>query len=236
VVPDNPPRRLSALRGTLFSVVCCGIMTLILRIILNQTRYNFLYGALGNLVVLLVKVYFFFVFFFFGAQLAFVSDYFDALVFSKTCQTREKILKGRACSFIMRKLFFPVGENLKKYLRHYTAGETIFFQGDNSDGVFYVLEGEVDVLIANRQNSGGSRVSTLGRGSFFGEMGHLLSENRNATVKAKTAVTALALPSRIFDEILKYDNGIDRTIIEHLSRRLKNSNEKMAAQNEGSAE
>jgi membrane protein len=60
-------------------------------------------------------------------------------------------------------------------------------------------------------------------------MGYLLSEARTATAIAKTNVSALALPPQVFDEILKYDTSLDRTIIENMSQRLKSSNEQIAA-------
>jgi len=56
-------------------------------------------------------------------------------------------------------------------------------------------------------------------------MGHLLSENRTATAKAKTKVTALVLPPPLFDEMLKYDTSMDRTLMELMSQRLKSRNE-----------
>ncbi|MDR2552391.1 MAG: hypothetical protein LBD31_04390 [Treponema sp.] len=47
--------------------------------------------------------------------------------------------------------------------------------------------------------------------------------------RAKAGVSALALPPRLFDEILRCDTGMDRSIIEHLSRRLKTGNERLAS-------
>jgi CRP-like cAMP-binding protein len=120
----------------------------------------------------------------------------------------------------------PVKGRLEKYIRCYVQGEIIFSKGDSSGEIFYLLEGEVDMYMPGVS---GSAASTLGPDSFFGEMGHLLSEDRSATVQAKTGVSALALPPRVFDEILKYDAGLDRVIIEQLSRRLKLRNEQLSA-------
>lgn len=220
-VTPNPPRRLSALWGTLFFAAAYGISAAVFGVLFNQTKYHALYGALGNLVSLLINVYLFFVFFFLGAQLAKTIDSFDALLFSKL---RRAGLSRKPAD----RLFLSTEGTLEKYLRVYVAGDTIFVKGDEGQEIYYLLEGEVDVLIP-QEGSGHKQVSTLKAGSFFGEMGHLLSEDRTATVMAKTAASALALPPRLFDEILQCDTGMDRAIIEHLSRRLKTGNEQLAA-------
>ena len=75
LVPVNPPRKSSAFFGSLL----CGISYLCIafafNFILDKTRYNFLYGTIGNIIIILVNVYFFFIFFFIGAQFAYVRDY-----------------------------------------------------------------------------------------------------------------------------------------------------------------
>jgi len=78
-VPVNPPRKFPAFCGALFCVFFYGTISMILAVILDITRYNFLYGALGNLVVLLINVFFFFSFFMMGAQLAFVMEAFKEM-------------------------------------------------------------------------------------------------------------------------------------------------------------
>jgi CRP-like cAMP-binding protein len=116
---------------------------------------------------------------------------------------------------------------LQKYYRLYPGGTTIFSREDPGEDVFYLLEGKVDVFMLS-EDSGGKPV-TLNRGDFFGEMGHLLSENRSATTKAKSGASVLVLPPGLFDVMLKYDTAMGRTIMEHLSGRLKAMNEQYGA-------
>jgi membrane protein len=218
LVPANAPRRLSALQGAVFCVASSEIASAALRLLLNNAQYNFLYGALGSLVMLLVNVYFFFIFFFFGAQLAFVIDSFDALLFSKMLQVKIRAAQKTKEGFWGRTWgrVFSAGGKLQKYLRFFSAGETIFVQGGGDNEIYYLLEGEVEEYVS------GAAAGVLEAGAFFGEMSYLLSAGRSADVKAKTPVSALALPPPLFEEILKYDPGLNRTIIENLSRRLKN--------------
>ena len=228
-IPVKAPGRASAFWGSLCCVIPYEVTSIVLKIIINQTRYNFLYGTLGNIIILLINVYFFFMFFFFGAQLAFVLDIFDVLLFAKFRQARTTAANVRFARIrAARNIFFPVEGKLEKYCRTCRRGEVIFSKGDGGEDIYFLFAGEVEVFIPTA-DSAGKVVSVLPPGSFFGEMSHLLSEERSATIRAKTAASVLALPPQIFDEVLKYDASLDRAIIEHLSRRLKNSNDQIIA-------
>jgi len=241
-VPLKSPRKISAFQGALVCAVSYFCTALVLGFFLNISRINFIYGTLGNLIILLINVYFFFNFFFLGAQLAFVADSFDALLFSKLRQTNlkeedqraEKTPLGESQSALrpkrpglLHKIFFPVEGHLNKYFRQYKKDDVILSQGDKVDDIYYLIEGEVEVFFSLSADNIGSSTGSLSAGSFFGEMGYLLSEERCATVIAKTDVFAFALPPHIFEAILKYDTSLDRDIIEHMSRRLKDTTEQI---------
>jgi membrane protein len=217
-VPVKHPRFFSALWGAVFCAIAYLCTATILGFILDKARFNLLYGALGNMIVLLVNVYFFFTFFFLGAQLANVIDSFDALLFSRLRRSRKNSLLYR--------FYYPAAGNLNKCLRQYRKDDIICRQGDAVDEIFYLIEGEVEVLFKSG-NENNNPADVLQSGSFFGEMGYLLSEGRTATVKARTDVTVFALPVALFDAILKFDNSIDRALIRDMSKRLKERNERM---------
>jgi len=224
-VPVNSPRKSSAFQGTLFFVIACFCLAMVLGVILDISKYNFLYGTLGNLVILLVNVYFYFIFFFLGAQFAYVIDSSDALLFSKLRQITTKAA-NKSKPDLMYNLFDPAESKLKKYLHYYKKSEIIISHGDTGNEIYYLLKGEVEILLPSSPDTGNS-ASILKDGSFFGEMGYLLSEDRTATVRAKTDVSVLMLPPVLFDAILKHDKSLDRDIIEHITRRLKNANEQI---------
>jgi membrane protein len=232
-VPLKPPRKFSAFQGALFCTLAYFCTVMVLGIILNKARYNFLYGTFGNLIIILVNVYFFFTFFFIGAQLAFVVDYFDALLFSRMRKIKIKASKkSRAIGFfkklrpyyLLNNFFNPSKSNLNKYLRHYKKDEVVFSHGDIVDDIFYLLDGEVEVLISS--SHGKETFSGIVKAdSFFGEMGNLLSEDRIVTVRAKTDISVFAITSSLLDIIIKHDTSLDRKLIEHMSRRLKRTGE-----------
>jgi membrane protein len=230
-VPVNSPRKISAFQGALLCSLLYSGISLVLDKILNQSKYDFLYGTLGNLIVILVNVYFFFILFFIGCQLVFVRDSFDILLFSRLRHARSKAAENNnKLKFydVINRLFYSEKGRLEKYLRNYKDNSIIFSRGDTGKDIYYLLEGEVEILLPSSADNN-KITNTLKAGSFFGEMGYLLSEDRTATVRAKTCVSAFALPEEIFEGILKYDNDLDRNILEQISGRLKKSNEQIAA-------
>jgi len=235
LIPANQPSRISAFCGGVFSIILYEIMSMILSFLLGQSRYNFLYGTLGNLITLLINVYFFFLFFLMGGQFAYVSDYLDSYLFIKMRKAGIKAgAKKNSISKAMDSLFLSIEGSLQKYYRFHKKGETVFFEKDEIDAIYYILEGEVESLILSGPDNY-TQIGVLGAGSFFGEMGYLLSESRSATIRAKTDVSVLALPPRVFEDILKHDPSLDRTFIENLTRSLKNKNQQLAL-HQGSGE
>ena len=68
-------------------------------------------------------------------------------------------------------------------------GKHLVDEGDFSWEFMAIEEGEAEVL------RGGDHVANLGPGDFFGEMGLLEKDRRNATVVAKTPMRILTLTS-----------------------------------------
>jgi membrane protein len=226
MIPARAPGRLPALWGTLSGIILFEITSFLLHLFLDELRYNFLYGALGNLIILLGDVYFFFYFYFFGAQAAFVIDSFDALLFSRFRQVRAE--KPAFPNLLERKLFASAAGRLERYVREFKEGETIFTRGEDSREVYYLLSGEAGVYLEDEEGS--AAISLVGPGSFFGETAPLLSEPRGATVRAVRDTVTLVLPPRLFTGILASDTTMDRALIENLSQRLKHTNEQFRRQ------
>jgi membrane protein len=202
-----------------------------LAFILNKTRYNFLYGTFGNLVIILINVYFFFFFFFIGVQLAFVTDFYEAVLFSRLRRykikaaekkKREGFFNNLRYSVLVYKAFHPSKSRLKKYFCYYKKGEIIFSHEDKNeivDKIFYLLEGNAEITVLSPDGSENYH-SEINSDSFFGGMGYLLSGDQAAIVRAKSDVSVIALPPALFEIILKHDSNLDETLIEHMSRRF----------------
>src|SRR5437016_5671833 len=81
-------------------------------------------------------------------------------------------------------------------------GEMLFDQGDDGDALYVVAEGAMDIVVSAPDGRGQTVVSTLGPGSFLGEMALVTGEPRSAMVRAHGPTIALRLGRDRFMELL----------------------------------
>ncbi len=222
-LPDAKPHRKAAFEGALFCVTAYSLVSLVFRSIVNISRYDLVYGVLGGLIVALANVYFFFTFFFLGAQLCFVVDSFDSLMFSRF---RRFSTKGDPQkNGLERKLFAAPERLLSKYSCSYAAGDTLFLKGETDRDIYFILSGEVAIFLDDP--GGGKKLAQIHSGSFLGEMAYLLSEPRTASARAEIDTVVLKLPPLLFERVLDADPETARYVIGSLSQRLKKTNERI---------
>jgi CRP-like cAMP-binding protein len=94
----------------------------------------------------------------------------------------------------------------------FSPGAPIVTEGERGKGFFVITKGRTTV------NVGGS---TLGEGSYFGEMAAFDGGPRAATITAETAVSALELTPSALRHILDQEPAVARTIFLELRRRLQ---------------
>ncbi len=84
----------------------------------------------------------------------------------------------------------------------FAKGNVIAKQGDErSHWLYIIINGEAEVYL-EMPNGGRRTLSTLGKGSFFGEMGLMTGAPRSASVIAKTDVECYRLDKEVVEEIL----------------------------------
>ena len=76
-------------------------------------------------------------------------------------------------------------------------GKTLVSEGDFSYEFFVIEEGSAEVLIH------GDRVAELGPGDFFGEMGLLEHQQRNASVVATSPLTVIVMTGGAFRQMAR---------------------------------
>jgi glutaminase len=99
----------------------------------------------------------------------------------------------------------------------YAAGITIVTAGQqHDDRVFFILEGEVSVVLRLADGSH-QRIATLSCGMSFGEMTMLGQAARSASVYADTAVRCWTLSAKALDELAVKRPEIKIAILKNLS-------------------
>jgi CRP/FNR family transcriptional regulator, cyclic AMP receptor protein len=113
--------------------------------------------------------------------------------------------------------------------RSFPAGVRVFHEGDQSDACYLVRSGDLRVT---REHSDGRAIAlaTLGRGDIFGELAMLDGQARSASVETLSDSELLALPAADFRRLLAQHSQISVKLIAALTRRLRETNERVARQ------
>src|SRR5438552_2875113 len=103
------------------------------------------------------------------------------------------------------------------------AGTTLFREGDVGDSMLIVTAGRI--RISTRDAGGRERVyAVFGDGEFFGEMGVLTGEPRNADAVAEVDSGVLVLTKAEFDRFLASNPAIMRRMLKVIAQRQMQSN------------
>ena len=113
-------------------------------------------------------------------------------------------------------------------LLFFEEGEDLVVQGEDSQEIYFILSGFVDIIINQRV------IRTRKAGTIIGEMGALdATAKRSATVRASEPVSAIKLNYDEFIELLKEDDCYGwRQMSNILSSRLKQYSTKTRLQND----
>ena len=88
----------------------------------------------------------------------------------------------------------------------YEPGDVIYQQGDDSDHVYFVEEGLVEVR--RRLSNDEIILATLGKGEILGEMGVLRGEKRSTSLVAATSARLSEMSGETFLEVFGGPDGI----------------------------
>jgi glutaminase len=108
------------------------------------------------------------------------------------------------------------------------AGETIIEEGTAADGLYFLVEGSVDVRVARVGEGSVTRLASIDAGNVFGELALLGGPPRTADVIAATDVTVLELTASDFAALAAEHPEIRAKLVaavaRSLSERLRRAN------------
>jgi CRP-like cAMP-binding protein len=111
--------------------------------------------------------------------------------------------------------------------RRYPKDAVVFFENEQGDFFFMILEGRIKVTILG--DDGREVILTLlGSGDFFGEMALLDNEPRSATAIAVEDTELLSLHRNDFQSVLTDNRSITVGLIKVLTGRLRRANHQIS--------
>lgn len=101
------------------------------------------------------------------------------------------------------------------YITSFEKGKAIFLEGDDSQDLFILASGHLNVFKGNKKIA-----EITERGSLFGEMSFLLDAKRTATIKAERDVKAIRIPKEDITGFLHEFPEVAGEISKLLAKRL----------------
>lgn len=226
ITPKKP--RLSL---TTISSALCALSILALKHFLIDSpkiaQYNQTYGAIGNMVFVLICVYSVFVVFYLWAQFLHCAGKIDVIALEKIFI--ESAEKSGLAKKIEDFLFRRSSRIFQKYGRAYATGEMVIRQGDKSNTVYYLYKGELGFY--REQGAGRTKLGILKSGEIFGEMAYFLNEARTATVLAESECFLFVISPDTLEALLRDSPTLSRKIIALLCQRIyRTSSQTVAAE------
>jgi hypothetical protein len=109
------------------------------------------------------------------------------------------------------------------------SGTIICKEGEQGDGVYFILSGYVSVYTGDRAH----RLATFAEGVYFGEMALLEDKPRSATVRAETETKLLTISREDFQKLTESEPSLAAHILlgiaRELSHRLRMTNAEVTA-------
>lgn len=102
-------------------------------------------------------------------------------------------------------------------------GQTLFEEGDAGDALYVLVSGELAISVQ------GQRINTLGEHEVVGEMAVLDPQPRSATVTALATSQLLRMGAADLEALMAADTALARGVIQALCRRLRQRDQRGAA-------
>jgi CRP/FNR family cyclic AMP-dependent transcriptional regulator len=98
----------------------------------------------------------------------------------------------------------------------YKAGSTVLKQGEAGDAAFVLIDGLIEVSIANDDGSSFNR--EMGQHTFFGEIAVTKNTLRAATITAKTDIVALKISKDALYDLIAQEPDLAARISDHIEK------------------
>lgn len=105
-------------------------------------------------------------------------------------------------------------------LRHFRPGETVTDHGEVDRALFIVVDGQLEVVVADGRRHRERRVNTIEAGTVVGEIGFLDGRPRSAKVRAVVDSKLLRLTYEAFEVLAAKEPCLGRQILFDIGRVL----------------
>jgi len=166
--------------------------------------YGSVFGGMKNMFVSIVWLYYTFIVFLLGTELIATLHKKDVL-----------LLKGLFNEMPDDKAHY-LNELMTRYGKTYKAGDYIYKEGDEGHEIYYVVDGQLQLIHQNRI------LRDLNAGDYFGEMAFLTGTARYADAKVSTDHTQIiVISAENIETLLSSDPNVALNFLKEMATRLQ---------------
>ena len=100
----------------------------------------------------------------------------------------------------------------------FAPSQELFHQGDMADAAYIIVDGDAEVILETAK--GPIRVAQMTKNDLIGEIGILLDQPRNATIKASSSLTTLRISKDLFFSMVTDFPTMGVEVMRELASRL----------------
>jgi len=202
------PAKIS-LKHILIGSIVTGLLWLAMRpaftlfLSLSQS-YGTVFGGMKNMFVSIVWLYYTFIVFLLGTELIATLHKKDVL-----------LLKGLFSEMPEDKPHY-LNELMARYGKTYQAGDYVYKEGDEGHAIYYVVDGQLELIHKDRI------LRDLNAGDYFGEMAFLTDTARYADAKVSADNTRIVVISaENIETLLSSDPNVALNFLKEMASRLQ---------------
>lgn len=109
----------------------------------------------------------------------------------------------------------------------FSAGDTLFHQGDMGDSAYLILTGEA--VVTARSPIGDIELARFGRNEIVGEIGILCDIPRTATVRAASDLATLRIGKECLSDMLNAFPSMARVMLREMAMRLNRTSSELVS-------
>lgn len=199
--------------GALFTAILWLLMRPAFGLFLSVNEsYGSVFGGMKNLFISITWLYLNFAVFLLGTELIATLRKKDVLLLKGLFNESQQHQPGKQSNYLQKLM--------QRYGKTYRQGEQIFAQGDSTRNLYYMLNGQVQLM----QN--GNAIRTIEAGDYFGEMALLsnLPAIADAVVSSDEADVIMIYPDNI-ETLLLDEPKVAMKFLRQMATRLQQRNE-----------
>ncbi|MCR5698845.1 MAG: YihY/virulence factor BrkB family protein [Treponemataceae bacterium] len=213
----SKPKLGSCFLAALMSTLSFWLVTFLMNSFMDIARYNLVYGILSNVIIMLLEVYIFFVLYFFAAQSIFVRQFFNSLLISELYLWDKSTTNNYTIKESIKQWLFAVpskllSEDNKRIILK--ADEIIYEENSETDGIYYIIEGQVETYKDNY-------LGHIGKGEFFGDLDCILDQNRSFTAKTTVPTALVFITKKEFENVIANDPEVPQKMVDSVPDYIK---------------